>query len=92
MGRVVDFHINEQNPVFVYPGPWLFKVIGTDGETVVQAVADVVRKEQYWIEHSQDSREGKYCAYNVKVIVYSVENRNAIFESLKQHEDIIMVL
>lgn len=88
----MDFHINEQDAQMVYPGPWLFKVIGNDKEAVIQAVADVVQEEQYWVEHSQDSRGGKYCAYNVKVIVYSIENRNAIFESLRKHEDIIMVL
>ncbi len=75
-----------------YPCQWTYKVIGTDQIYLENAIAEIITKQEYSIEFSKSSSSRKYLSLNIKLTVYSEKNRNSIYENLKSHPHIKMVL
>ncbi|MDD5747324.1 MAG: DUF493 domain-containing protein [Candidatus Omnitrophica bacterium] len=75
-----------------YPCTWLYKVIGADGESVREAVAEVLTAYEYTLRFSNISSRGKYNAFNVEVRVESREQRDEIYQKLKAHPKIKVVM
>jgi putative lipoic acid-binding regulatory protein len=79
-------------PIIEYPVTWVYKVIGVDPERVLAAVAAVVGSDEYVVSPSHRSATGKYRSFNVELVVRDEEHRTDIFEALRSHPDIVMVL
>ncbi len=75
-----------------YPCTWLYKVIGRDGESVRDAVSAVLSGYEYTIKFSNISSRGNYNAFNVEVRVESQEQRDTIYQNLKTHPGIKVVM
>ena len=75
-----------------YPCSWNYKVIGLDSEAVQKAVALVLGEQQYLLTHSRSSSGGKYQSLQLETVVVSEERRNVIFNALKNHAAVRMVL
>ena len=75
-----------------YPCNWCYKVIGSDKESVQNAVTDVIDKREHTLTHSNNSKSGKYVSMNLDMLVHNEDDRQAIYEELKKHNDIKMVL
>jgi len=75
-----------------YPCRWLYKVIGSDGEQLSLALAEIIDCEACHISPSNSSRTGKYICLNVEVPVENEEQRNSIYIDLKAHPEVIIVL
>jgi putative lipoic acid-binding regulatory protein len=77
---------------FEYPCTWAYKVIGTDEETMRQAVREIIQDCACTIKLSNSSKTGKYCCLDVELVVCSEEQRLNIYEYLKKHSAIKIVL
>lgn len=75
-----------------YPCKWVYKVIGVDTKTVKQAVSEVITDRKYTVDNSNKSSKGTYVSVKVELIVENEDIRNSIFNLLKQHDNIKMVL
>ena len=75
-----------------YPCAWNYKVIGLDAETLQSAVAMVLGEQQYLLTHSRSSSGGKYQSMHLETVVENEDRRNAIFNALKSHAAVRMVL
>ena len=75
-----------------YPTLWNYKVIGLEKQAIKQAIKDVILEREHTLKHSNKSKTGKYISMNLEIIVTSDDERNFIFESLKTHTNIKMVL
>ena len=75
-----------------YPCQWLYKVIGIEEEQLRQAIAEIIPDTPYEINLSKSSSSGKYLCLNVELTVQSAEERNSIYESLKAHQHVKIVL
>jgi putative lipoic acid-binding regulatory protein len=75
-----------------YPCEWVYKIIGTQSRMMHDAVAEIVTDTPYRITFSNFSAKGKYICLNVEMTVCSETQRNDIFQSLKKHDAIKMVL
>jgi len=84
-------NINNQEVDVDYPCEWLYKVIGSDKESVHNAVAGIIQDREYRINESNTSRTGKYLSFNVTVMVSDEAYRNNIYQALKGHDDIKFV-
>jgi len=82
----------DHKPIIEYPTSWVYRVIGADSQRVADAVAEVVGEEPYVIEASHRSSSGKYHSFSVEMIVRDEEQRTTLFEALRGHPDVIMVL
>ena len=75
-----------------YPCQWLYKVIGTDQEQLRHAVAEIIPTTPCDIKLSNTSSKGKYICLNVELTVQTEKERNTIYESLKAHQHVKIVL
>ena len=82
----------EQKLELNYPCLWSYKLIAGEKEVLEKAIRDVIEERMHKIEHSNVSKNGKYISMNLEMIVHNEEDRNFIYEALKAHQDIKMVL
>jgi putative lipoic acid-binding regulatory protein len=75
-----------------YPCPWVYKIIGPDKDEMQNAVAEVIRDCKYKISHSRSSETAKYHCLNVELTIESESQRTALYEALKAHRAVKMVL
>ncbi len=74
-----------------FPCNWEYKLIVECEEKLKVAVFEIVDKK-YELNHSKVSKKGKYKSFTLKLIIESDVERIDIFEKLKKHSDIKMVL
>ncbi len=96
---------SKQKIVLEYPCNWCYKIIATEEEALKQAITDVIdEREQktnakdrestsgYKLEHSNQSKTGKYVSMNLDILVHNENDRTFLFDALKRHQNIKMVL
>ncbi len=86
--------INEisQKVEIQYPSAWTYKLIGYEKETIKKAIHEVILERAHSLEHSNKSKTGKYVSMNLELVITSDDERNFIYEALKAHQHIKMVL
>ena len=75
-----------------YPCNWSYKLIGYEKEAIQKAIHDVIVKREHKLTHSNSSKSGKYVSMNLDLVVTNEDERNFIFQALKDHQNIKMVL
>ena len=83
---------NGCKPEFSYPCPWVYKVIGRDPEALQCAIAEVMEGSGHTITPSRSSKAGSYHCLNVELIVENESVRLGIYDRLRRHPAIIMVM
>ena len=84
--------MSECKPQIIYPCPWIYKVIGRDRERLLAAVAEVLAGRSHSAVPSRSSKGGAYHCLNVETTVESESDRLGLYERLRGHADVIMVL
>ena len=79
-------------PEIDYPCQWEFKVIGTDEAALRRAIGQIVGDRVHQLSVSNRSSGGKYCSLRLEVHVEDEASRNALFEALRDHEDVTTLL
>ena len=80
-----------KEPSIDYPCEWIYKVIGSNKESVHSAIAGIIQDSKYLISDSNTSKTGKYLSFSVKVMVGDEVYRNEIYRAFKEHNDIKFV-
>ena len=88
-----------------YPCNWCYKVIASEKEALQNAVKDVINEREqtvngedseankgYKLTDSNSSKTGKYVSMNLDLLVHNEDDRKFIYDALKKHQDIKMVL
>lgn len=75
-----------------YPANWKYKLISLSKEQIQKAIHDVILERAHKLDHSNESKTGKYVSMNLELLVHNEDDRNFIYEALKAHQDIKMVL
>lgn len=75
-----------------YPCSWSYKLIASEVEALKQAIRDVISEREHKLTHSKNSKGGKYVSMNLDMLVHNEDDRNFIYEALKAHQHIKMVL
>ena len=81
-----------RGPEIDYPCPWGYKVIGTDMERLRSAIAEVIQERPHTVTPSNRSVTGRYHCLNVDIVVASEECRLEIYEGLRRHPAVKIVL
>ncbi len=74
-----------------YPTIWRYKVIGENAKKTREAIQSVTNRPTT-ITFSKQSNRGKYQSFNADIMVHSEEEREKIYQELKKHKDVKMVL
>ena len=75
-----------------YPCNWAYKLIASEKKALEQAIRDVIDEREHKLTHSKNSKKGKYISMNLDMLVHNEDDRNFIYEALKKHQDIKMVI
>jgi putative lipoic acid-binding regulatory protein len=75
-----------------YPCPWVYKIIGPDADEMKHAVAEIICDRACKITHSRDSKTDKYHCLNIELSVESESHRTALYDAMKAHKAIKLVL
>ncbi len=75
-----------------YPCNWAYKLIASEKEALQKAIHDVIQEREHKLVHSNKSKSGKYISMNLELLVHNEDDRNFIYEALKAHSNIKMVL
>ena len=81
-----------RKPDIEYPCPWGYKVIGSDEERLRCAIAEVIQELPHTVTPSSRSHSGKYHCLNVELVVANEECRLEIYEGLRKHPAVKIVL
>ncbi len=87
---MIDKRDNEESGID-YPCEWIYKVIGSDKESVHNAIESIIQDSEFQINISNTSKTGKYISFDIKVTVGDEAYRNKIYHAFKRHEDIKFV-
>lgn len=83
---------SEKKIVLEYPCNWCYKVIASEEAALKQAIRDVIDEREHSLTSSNKSKTGKYTSMNLDLLVHNEDDRTFIFEALKRHQNIKMVL
>jgi putative lipoic acid-binding regulatory protein len=78
--------------VIEYPSKWTYKLIGYEKKAIKKAIHDVILEREHNLEHSNTSKTGKYVSMNLEILVTDEDERTFIFQALRAHQNIKMVL
>jgi len=83
---------NERKLQLKYPCAWIYKIIGVDQNDMKSAVSEIIQDRACKITLSRSSETDKYQCLNVEITVESESHRKVIYEALRAHRAIKMVL
>ena len=75
-----------------YPCTWAFRVIGVEEKAMTSAVKDCVGHREFTLERANTSRTGKFLSLNLETVVESETDRNRLFQLLREHPAVKIVL
>ncbi len=81
-----------QKPDIDYPCQWGYKVIGTDEAVLRSAVTEVVQDVAHSVRPSNRSASGRYICLDVEILVLNEDQRLTIYEGLRRHPAVKIVL
>ena len=79
----------EKEAKIEYPRTWEFCIFGKDKEKMKTAVDECIPTK---ISHEDSKSHKSYHSQKIKVHVNSEEERNALYEKLKNHPEISYIL
>ncbi|MBE0498054.1 MAG: DUF493 domain-containing protein [Campylobacterales bacterium] len=82
----------EQKLELEYPCSWCYKVISEHEDHTKEAIFDVISERIHKLTHSNNSKSGRYISMNLELLVQNEDDRNFIYEALKAHQKVKMVL
>ncbi len=83
---------SEQKLELEYPCDWRYKVIGEERLKLEAAIREVILEREHRLGHSNASKGGKYVSLNLDLLVHNEDDRQFIYEALKAHQHVKMVL
>lgn len=85
--------VNDKQKIHLdYPCLWIYKVIGMDQAEMQSAVCEIIQDRPCRISLSRQSETAKYISLNVEITVESDSHRTTVYEALKAHRAIKLVL
>ncbi len=82
----------QEKVIIEYPCSWSYKLVGHEKDAIKAAIHDVIIEREHNLSDSNKSKTGKYVSMNLEMIIQNEDERNFIFEALKKHQNIKMVL
>ena len=75
-----------------YPCSWSYQIIGDDEDGLRRAVGEIIQDRTYRMVLSRSSEKGKYQSFQLEVVVESEGHRLAVYEALRAHPAVKIVL
>ncbi len=84
--------MEEQTLNLDYPCEWEYRVIGSDPVLLEQAIKEVMGVRDYACQEGRQSGGGKWVTRVVSLMVQDEPERIRLYEELRSHQDVKIVL
>ncbi|MBW2595971.1 MAG: DUF493 domain-containing protein [Deltaproteobacteria bacterium] len=84
--------IDGKKPVMEYPCRWIYKIIGSDSREMEKAIKEIAEGCDYTVTPSNISKAGRYHSLKLEVLVDDEGQRTGIYDKLRNHPAVKMVL
>ncbi|MDR2100145.1 MAG: DUF493 domain-containing protein [Campylobacteraceae bacterium] len=84
--------INSKELAIEYPCMWRYKIIVSSASDMQALLKEVLKSREHSVKFSHKSKEGGYKSYNLDILVFDSEDREALFEALKTKSEIKFIL
>ncbi len=84
--------MNTEEPEIHYPTSWSYTLIGAELSQLENAAKEIIGQRSFSFRPSKSSSGGKYFSAKLECTVESETERLGIYEGLKGHSKIKMVL
>lgn len=91
-GILIVIDLSKEKLELTYPCAWDYRVIGADEAKIKSAILEIILEKPHKLNISNQSKTGKYKSFNLELIVSNEDERLIIYDSLRKHPDIKMVL
>ncbi len=92
VGISIVIDLSKEKLELVYPCVWNYKLIGLTEAGVKAAICEIILEKPHKLKPSKSSKGGKYQSFDLEIIVASDDERIVVYESLRKHQEIKMVL
>lgn len=75
-----------------YPCNWIYKVVVLTEKDAKAAVKEVLDSREYKMTKSKTSSKGKFISFSVETLVHNEDDRVELYEQLRTHARIKMVI
>jgi len=83
---------SNQKPILEYPCRWIYKIIGTDKGKMKKAIGEIMQGCDCTVTPSNTSKTGRYHCLNLEMLVGDEGHRTGVYDRLRGHPAIKMVL
>ncbi|MFV0481139.1 MAG: DUF493 domain-containing protein [Campylobacteraceae bacterium] len=84
--------IKSSEVVLKYPCKWEYKVIALASVDIDEVLNPILKDRGFTCKASKSSTQGAYKSYSVSLLVHNDDDRKFIYESIRAHKNIKMVL
>ncbi|MBG84469.1 MAG: DUF493 domain-containing protein [Phycisphaerae bacterium] len=84
--------VEEQTLNLDYPCEWEYRVIGSEPAPLEQAIKEVMGARAYTCQEGRQSGGGKWITRVVSLVVQDENERTSLYEQLRSHEAVKIVL
>lgn len=90
--KIPNIPVEGCKPEISYPCSWQYKIIGTDRESIIDTVMDILPDTDHLLINSHTSSGGRYVSMNLELVVQSEEQRLSLYNQLVKNTAIKIVL
>ncbi len=83
---------NKEKLKLKYPCSWCYKIIGKDEKSIQEAVKKILLQKPHSLRKSNKSKNSKYISINLELLIDNEDERIFIYNALKDHQHIKMIL
>ena len=91
-GISIVIDLSKEKLELSYPCSWNYKLIGFSEAGVKAAICEIILEKPHKLKPSKSSKGGKYQSFDLEILVSCEDERILIYESLRAHGEIKMVL
>jgi len=84
--------LNNHKVELEYPCSWKYKVVIRSEHNIKHVIKDVICEREHKLSPSKTSSKGKFESHTIEMIVHSDEDRVGMFELIRSHKIVKMVV
>jgi putative lipoic acid-binding regulatory protein len=84
--------IKSKEIILEYPCEWEYKAVVEKNTNIDELLKPILKGRVYKQKLSKSSKEGTYSSYSIVVLVHNNEDRVCVYEQIRSHKNVKIVL
>ncbi len=84
--------LDGQTPEIAYPCHWEYRLVGRDADVMQTRAAAIMGDREHTLKRGHQSKKGTFISLHLKALVFSHDDRRALFDALRADSAFLHVL